>query len=469
MSGGLSVTAGGFTLSGFASNATTLGGYNATFALTGASDFFFSVATQTDENVFNWAANVVRPPHLPAGPQVVSATPINGELWTLNVLVNATDGGTGSRNNDYVTYYATGGQPISKAGALGNRAGVATSFSLTGSGSSDLQALIRALDVRVDPGNAVGVTFTLTDNTASGAATTWTEYFLACFVAGTRIAVPAGEIAVESLRIGDHVMTRSGDAKPVKWIGTRSYSAAQIAANRQFRPVIIRKDALAAGMPHRDLTVSAMHSLLIDDVLVPAAALVNGVSILRSDELLPVAYFHIEMAEHDVVFAEGAPAETFVDDNSRVMFENADEYYDRYGADRGACAFSAARVEEGYQLEAIRRRLAARAGAAAAAPSRDALRGHVEALEAGVLRGWAMDVAAPSAAVELNVIADGEWVGQVIANRYRADLDHARLGDGRCGFSVPVPASVTSLEQVTVRRVSDGARLPVQLVVVPAA
>ncbi len=168
---------------------------------------------------------------------------------------------------------------------------------------------------------------TASEGSAGGTVVT----YIACFAAGTRIATPAGEVAVDDLRIGDLVTTVSGVAKPVKWIGRRGYSAAEVATSPNLRPVVVCKGALGSGLPGRDLVVSPMHALLIDDVLVPAAALVNDGSILRREAVDAVEYFHVELHRHDVIFAEGAPAETFMDDNSRAMFENASEYYDLYG------------------------------------------------------------------------------------------------------------------------------------------
>ena len=314
--------------------------------------------------------------------------------------------------------------------------------------------------------DVIGITFDLiagngafTGTNVPGTEATFTSYFQAapaCYAAGTAIATPDGEVAVEALKAGDLVLTADG-AMPVKWIGRRSYAAQQVAANAHLRPVMIRQGALADNVPHRDLMVSPMHSMFIDGSFIPAAALVNDVSILRTGSSAAVSYIHVELDNHAVIFAEGAAAETFVDDNSRSMFDNADEFYDMFGA-AAAGVFSAPRLEQGYQLEAIRRRLAMRAGAKPGPVNAGALRGHVERMVDSMIEGWVLD-AAGGAPVELEVLSEGEVVATVIANRYRLDLDHAGLAGGRCGFTVAMPASVTDISQVEVRRTIDGSPL----------
>jgi hypothetical protein len=72
----------------------------------------------------------------------------------------------------------------------------------------------------------------------------------------------------------------------------------------------------------------------------------------------------LEFDTHAVIFAEGAPAESFVDDESREMFDNAAEFHRLYPeAVRKPARYCAPRGEEGWELEAVRRRLAQRASA----------------------------------------------------------------------------------------------------------
>ena len=82
-----------------------------------------------------------------------------------------------------------------------------------------------------------------------------------------------------------------------------------------------------------------------------------------------VEYFHVELETHDVIIAEGALAESFIDDDSRGMFSNANEYRQFDGDVATELAqFCAPRREEGYRVEAVRRRIALRAGVRADQP-----------------------------------------------------------------------------------------------------
>ncbi len=285
------------------------------------------------------------------------------------------------------------------------------------------------------------------------------NYRISCYLRGTMIQTPSGQRPVETLQIGDLVATLDGSAQPVKWIGHRTYEA-EFGGDAAFvRPVLFRAGSLGPNLPARDLRVSPQHAMLVDGVLVPAAALVNDVTILRDTVTSDVEYFHIELANHELVFAEGAPAETFVDHANRAMFDNADEYGLLYGSAPAGAENAIARVTEGVQLAAIRSRLARLAGIETAPAALGELKGMLERIENGVLHGWVMDAANPAEAVEAEVLVDGDVAGRVVANRYRADLDQANMAGGRCAFTFALPASATSLEQVSLRRIADGARL----------
>lgn len=149
-----------------------------------------------------------------------------------------------------------------------------------------------------------------------------------CFLEGTRIATPAGEVAIETLQAGDLVLTAEGAAVPVRWVG-RQTVATRFADPLRTLPVRIAAGALGEGLPRRDLLVSPSHALGLDGVLAEAAALVNGTTIarLRKAELPErFTYYHVELAAHALLLAEGAPAESFVDHVPRQRFDNAAEH-----------------------------------------------------------------------------------------------------------------------------------------------
>ena len=468
------VTVGGFVLSNFFADSVwvfdpftssgAISSFIASYTTSPSDAMFFAETDASGATIYsgqnylwNWDASLAASVDGTfVGSQIISSTS-TGDAWSLTVNLADPLNTAGSLGailpaGEQILYYGNSVDAFGafvQAGPTGNGAGslyspdmgatiITPTITFTGSGSASLETVLHGLSVNMSLGTSgdyVAVQFHLTDVTAS-TSTDFVQFVGSpCYVPGTRLAVPAGEADIASLAIGDRVMTATGVARAIKWIGRRAYTAAVIAANPHLRAVTIRADAIAPGMPHRDLMVSPMHALYIDDVFVPAAALVNGVSILRHDDLAPVSYIHIELDQHDVVFAEGLPAETFVDDASRQMFDNADEFYELYGADTAVAAFAAPRIEEGVQLEAIRRRIAARAFAVVTTRE-GALRGNIERIEGGMLIGWA----AGTATVELDVLADDEIVGRVIANRYRADLDFHGINGGRAGFSMALPA-----------------------------
>jgi autotransporter-associated beta strand protein/autotransporter passenger strand-loop-strand repeat protein len=218
-----------------------------------------------------------------------------------------------------------------------------------------------------------------------------------CYCRGTLVLTPA----VEDIAIGDLVTTLSGEAKPVKWIGRRFYDGRFIRGNREVLPIKITAGAIDDGVPARDLFVSPGHALYLDPLLVPAQLLVNGLTITQAENVERVDYFHLEFEEHEIIFAEDTPAESYVESDNRQGFHNADEFAELYpGDDRPACCDCAPRLQPGmHALAAIRERLFARAAA----------RGHLTTDDPG-----------------LHLIADGKtiWPSTIEGERYSFVIDH---------------------------------------------
>jgi hypothetical protein len=148
-----------------------------------------------------------------------------------------------------------------------------------------------------------------------------TAYSPPCFAAGTMIATPDGEIAVEDIQIGQFVTTLSGEARAVIWTGSRRVDIARHPQPDTVRPVRIAAGAFADNVPSRDLLLSPDHSIHAEGVLIPAKNLVDGSAVTTCDRPT-ITYVHIELDTHDVVLANNLPAETYLDTGNRTSFAN---------------------------------------------------------------------------------------------------------------------------------------------------
>jgi hypothetical protein len=153
-----------------------------------------------------------------------------------------------------------------------------------------------------------------------------TIYSAPCFCSGVLILTESGKVAVENLAVGDLVVTTDGDVRPIIWIGHRKV-ATRFADPLRCWPIRVKTGALGVNVPDRDLLLSPDHALLIDNVLINAGALVNGTSIIRETDVpATFTYYHVELDNHALIFADNVAAETFVDNVDRMGFDNWAEH-----------------------------------------------------------------------------------------------------------------------------------------------
>jgi hypothetical protein len=186
-----------------------------------------------------------------------------------------------------------------------------------------------------------------------------------CFLSGTRIATVGGDVPVEELRLGDRVVSAFGGTVMVTWLGHRRLDCRRHPRPHDVWPVHIAPGAFAPNRPRRDLWLSPDHSVFVDGVLIPVRYLLNDATI-RQEPAAEVTYWHVEAPMHDVLFAEGLPAESYLDTGNRGAFANAGTAVMLHPdfALRVWQAESCARlVCEGAELTAVRAALLARAQA----------------------------------------------------------------------------------------------------------
>jgi hypothetical protein len=134
-----------------------------------------------------------------------------------------------------------------------------------------------------------------------------------CFTPGARILTQWGERPVESLRVGDMVVTRDHGLQPIRWVGKRT-----VAGLGDFAPISIASSVMGGQDP---LLVSPQHRLLFtgyqaellfgeSEVLVAAKHMVNGRDVIVSPRDA-VTYIHIMFDRHEIIYADGIGTESF--------------------------------------------------------------------------------------------------------------------------------------------------------------
>ncbi|MFH6786454.1 MULTISPECIES: Hint domain-containing protein [Methylobacterium] len=247
-----------------------------------------------------------------------------------------------------------------------------------------------------------------------------------CFCTGSLIATAQGDVPVEHLQVGDIAVTSSGEHRAIRWIGRRTIDCRNHPDPQAILPIRIGKDAFGDGKPYRDLWVSPGHAVCLDivgEVFIPASALVNDATIAQVpvDE---ITYWHVELDSHDVLIANGQPAESYLEWDNRRFFAQADGAPADARPDAQAPSqadFCRPFFETGPLVETVRIRLQARA----------------------LGLGWSLQ-ADPLAG--LHVVAGGQVILPVVDGLAARFLLPAGCGDVSLMSGTSIPAAVSGSE-----------------------
>ncbi len=208
----------------------------------------------------------------------------------------------------------------------------------------------------------VGNVFLAADVTTTGFRLGYDSITLTCFLSGTEIETETGPRPVETLQVGDGIVTIEAGTRVIRracWIGTRAVDLDRIANGDALRPVRIRAGAFADTVPMRDLLVTPDHCILVDGGLIPARMLVNGGSIVSDHSLRRFSVHHVEFDRHAILLAEGLATESYLDTGNRDSFASPNDDASRQPLHWSDAA--APLTIDRQAVEPIWRRLAARA------------------------------------------------------------------------------------------------------------
>ena len=145
---------------------------------------------------------------------------------------------------------------------------------------------------------------------------------IVCFTPGTIIATPTGPKAIETLNVGDLVITADNGLQSIRWIGNKHVTGARLLAHPELRPIRIKAHAFGRNRPEHDLLVSPQHRMYLRskqaqimfgeaEILVTAKALLNDKTIVVDHQARYVYYIHILFDHHELIQANGSWSESF--------------------------------------------------------------------------------------------------------------------------------------------------------------
>ena len=135
-----------------------------------------------------------------------------------------------------------------------------------------------------------------------------------CFTAGSFIETPSGSVLIDDICAGDFVLTQTGTAEQVMWVGKTTRKA-----HGNFAPIEIAANTLGA---HDTIQVSPQHRVVVSDArvelligmpetLVAAKHLVNDRTIKVKADGHKVTYIHLLFKTHQIVIVNGLASESY--------------------------------------------------------------------------------------------------------------------------------------------------------------
>lgn len=143
-----------------------------------------------------------------------------------------------------------------------------------------------------------------------------------CFTKGTFLSTDTGPRLIETLQVGDKVLTRDNGVQEIRWIGARRLSVPNATAAWHLTPVRIAAGSLGDGVPARDTVYSPNHRILLntpdlvlisghDEVFAEAKKLVGKAGITQA-AVPEVTYYHVMFDQHEVVLSNEMWSESFL-------------------------------------------------------------------------------------------------------------------------------------------------------------
>ncbi len=221
-----------------------------------------------------------------------------------------------------VTRPVVGAQTVaatSEVGAVGDAVELEARYALMGSDGNKVELLVLLaggvrLALPLSP-MAVRTGYTLLAIHPAPPDLSLSDLLCVSFVAGTLITLANGEQRpIQALQPGDRVLTRDHGAQPLRWVGR-----ATLRAVGAFAPVVIAAGTLGNS---GDLIVSQHHRMFLyqrqrsaglptSELLVQAMHLVDGERIFIREGGF-VDFFSLVFDHHEIIYAEGVPAESLM-------------------------------------------------------------------------------------------------------------------------------------------------------------